>query len=262
MKLTIHDVGHGSCISLICGGVAMLWDCGRDGDNRPSLFLPLMGVDRVEQLFITNYDEDHISDLVALNRVRKPRFLCRNQSIDALRLRQLKKQGGLISDAMEEMLAMMGNYTGNGNTPLEFPGVKDTTCRNSFFTDFDDTNNCSLVTFLSCNGTNFVFPGDLECEGWEKLLQKPAFCNHLKKVDYFVASHHGRESGYCKKVFDYCKPRAVIVSDSDIKYSTQETTADTYRPHCSGVTFRQREKRYVLSTRSDGDICWPLDFSA
>ena len=263
MRLIIHNVGHGACISLTHGDMAMLWDCGREGDYRPSLFLPLMGVSKVDTLFITNYDEDHISDLVSLYNWTKPHILWRNKSINAPRLQQLKMEAnGEISPAMEGMLYMIGRY----NTPasassFEPLGVRTNVFYNHFSDFPKDTNNCSLVTFLSCNGTNFVFPGDLEYEGWEKLLLNPEFRDELKRVHYFVASHHGRKNGYCKKVFDYCEPLAVIFSDSNITYATQEM-AGIYGQHCPrGVTFRHQH-RNVLSTRKDGDICWPLDFSA
>ena len=258
MKLTIHDVGHGACISLLHGnGNVMLWDCGHSNDNRPSVFLPQMGVREVSKFIVTNYDEDHISDLVDLRREVELCILRRNKSIDASDLRQLKEQGGPISKAMNAMLAMMEEYTGSVDTPPEFPDVECAHYRNAFFKDFDDTNNCSLVTFLSCHGTKFVFPGDLERAGWKKLLENSSFRDDLAGVRYFVASHHGRESGYCKEVFDYCKPRAVIFSDSNIKYATQEMAA-TYGQHCSGVPFKG-ENRHVLSTRKDGDIPWHWD---
>ena len=263
MRLTIHNVGHGACISLLHydSGNVMLWDCGHSNDNRPSVFLPQMGVRNVSRFIVTNYDEDHISDLVNLRREVNLCILRSNQSIDARRLRQLKEQGGPISEAMKAMLDMMSQYTGNVHTPPAFPGVVHTDYCNPFFRNFNDTNNCSLVTFLSCNGTKFVFPGDLERAGWKKLLETSSFREELAGVHYFVASHHGRESGYCKEVFDYCKPRAVIFSDSNIKYATQEMAA-IYGQHCPyGVTFRHQH-RNVLSTRKDGDICWPLDFSA
>ena len=264
LTLTIHNVGHGSCISLQHDQTAMLWDCGREGRKSPSVFLPDMGVKIIDTLFITNYDEDHISDLADIFRTMTPTRLWRNDSIGAPRLQRLKEEdNNEISSAMAEMLRMIYAYAtpAPNFSPYFRPlGVETAAFANSFSESPNDTNNCSLVTFLSCNGTNFVFPGDLECEGWEKLLRKPDFCGQLKDVDYFVASHHGRENGYCKKVFDYCEPRAVIFSDSNIKYATQEMAA-AYRQHCSGVSFKG-ENRQVLSTRKDGDICWPLDFSA
>jgi hypothetical protein len=43
----------------------------------------------------------------------------------------------------------------------------------------------------------------------------------LANTDILVASHHGRENGYCREVFDYCHPQAVVMSDKSIVHDTQ-----------------------------------------
>ncbi len=256
MKLTIHDVGHGGCITLLHNnGNSMMWDCGHQGDNRPSIFLPQMGIYRINRFFVTNYDEDHISDLPLLqNKNISIEELYRNSSIDAHRLRILKRQSGPISYAMESMLDMIQRYKYSPpQPPPSFPNVEFTTFCNTF-DEFDDTNNCSLITFLTCNGLKFVIPGDVEKAGWLNLLKNIYFRNELRSVNIFIASHHGRESGYCKEVFDLCAPQVVVFSDSNIKYSTQEMS-QIYARHCSGELFGGKT-RYVLSTRNDGGIWW------
>lgn len=151
MKFTIHDVGHGFCASLIHeNGNVMLWDCGHKDNNFPSEFLPKLGVTKIDYFFVTNYDEDHISDLPNLRRNLPIKILVRNSSISANQLRTLKLQSGPISLAMEAMLDMIQNYIAKPPKPLpEFPGVNFRTFCNSYLDDFSDTNNISLVTF--CN---------------------------------------------------------------------------------------------------------------
>lgn len=257
MRLKVHDVGHGGCITLLHdNGNSMMWDCGHLGAHRPSSFLPHEGIKRVDRFFVTNYDEDHISDLPLLWKNISLPLLHRNRSIDASALRRLKSQSGPISDAMEHMLHMIQTYTGGPpQDPPIFPNVEFSTYWNTF-DEFEDTNNCSLVTFLNCNGLKYVIPGDIEKAGWMKLLERRSFQNELRDVKVFVASHHGRESGYCEEVFDLCSPSVVVVSDDRIEYATQEMTAK-YAKHCSGIQFNGRT-RYVLSTRNDGSFWWDL----
>lgn len=256
MRLLVHDVGHGGCISLVHdNGNVMLWDCGHNDRNRPSQFLPRSGIGRVDQFFVTNYDEDHISDLVNLRAtVHLPR-LYRNRSISADQLRALKLEGGPITSAMESMLDMIGTYTGEAPIPPPaFPGVEFSIFYNSFGPQFGDTNNISLVTFLKFGGHRFIIPGDLEEAGWRALLSRTDFQAELRDVNVFVASHHGRESGYCPEVFALCRPRVVVFSDGPILHATQEM-ANTYGSHATGVPFDGKTRR-VLSTRSDGSISW------
>jgi len=256
MRVTVHDVGHGSCISLIHdNGNVMLWDCGHSDENRPSQFLPVMGINTIHNFFITNYDEDHISDLPNLLASVDLPTLFRNKSISADELHRLKLQGGPISPAMSSMLAMIVDYNQPVlGVPPAFPGVTFTTYSNSYGLAYNETNNISLVTFLNLNGTKFIFPGDVERAGWLGLLAQPGFIEELRTVSVFVASHHGRESGYCSEVFQVCTPVVVVMSDSKIKHATQGMT-NIYASHASGMSFGGTIRR-VVTTRNDGDISW------
>lgn len=258
MDLTVHNVGHGLCISLIHqNGNVMLWDCGHQEYYRPSSFLPELGVSKVDYFFVTNYDEDHISDLPDLRDNLQLRSMYRNKSISADQLRVLKRETGPISAAMGVMLDMISNYTGGPLTPSpEFPGVNFRTFSNPYNDEFNDTNNISLVTFLECGDTKFIIPGDVEKKAWKALLKKQDFINELSGVDVFIASHHGREDGYCGEVFNYCTPDVIIFSDSNIQHATQEM-ADTYSRHANGIRFNG-STRYILSTRNDGTFKWTI----
>ena len=89
---------------------------------------------------------------------------------------------------------------------------------------FDKENNLSLVVFFSCGPHKIIFPGDMEVEGWRRLLFNPAFVRELASVTFFVASHHGRRNGYCEEVLDLCPLiQAVIISDKAKGYQSQET---------------------------------------
>ncbi|WP_419600925.1 hypothetical protein, partial [Thiolapillus sp.] len=108
IKVKVNNVGHGLCISLIHeNGKVMLWDCGHNEDCRPSVFLPRSGISEIGVFFVTNYDEDHISDLPELRRKLHISTLHRNRSISKEQLISLKRQSGPISPAMVSMLDML-----------------------------------------------------------------------------------------------------------------------------------------------------------
>ena len=258
MRFTIHDVEHGFCAHLQHdNGNVMLWDCGHKSqpEYRPSAFLPLLGVKQIDRFFVTNFDEDHISDLPNLIRSIPIRMFHRNISITPQQLRMLKLQGGPLSSAMQSLLVMLEEYNdfsvATALSAPPFPNVCFSTYCCSY-PDFTDTNNLSVVTFLNINGTGIVIPGDVEKEAWEKLLENPAVTNHLQDIDIFIASHHGRENGYCRRVFDYCSPKLVVFSDSQIQYSTQEMT-NAYASHASGMLIDDRLRK-VVTTRNDSNI--------
>ena len=184
MKFTIHDVGHGFCAHLKHeNGNVMLWDCGHktDPEHRPSQFLPESGIRNVHRMFVTNYDEDHISDLPNLRRTVRIDIFHRNRSITPVQLRRLKEEGGPISTAMESLLSMHASYTRDVTEPPSFPNVGLRNFHCSYPTDFQDTNNLSYVTFLETPMSNFVIPGDVEEPAWKRLLQDPEFSSLPKE---------------------------------------------------------------------------------
>jgi hypothetical protein len=81
----------------------------------------------------------------------------------------------------------------------------------------------------------------------------PAFVSMLSGVNIFVASHHGRENGYCEEVMNLCPNlRVVVISDSKKGFQSQET-ANQYRRYAAGFNYFGTERR-VLTTRSDGTM--------
>lgn len=255
MKLQIFDVTHGFCAYLVAdNGNVMLFDCGDNEKTnfRPSGYLPASGCQAVEILVITNYDHDHVSDLANLRKKLPIKRLLRNKSLTAAKLQEIKEEEGSLTSGLEAMVDMAATYVPTSDPPIEFQNIEYDVFYNDY-PAFEDTNNLSLVFFLNYDGMCIVFTGDLEKAGWKTLLKNTSFCTCLRKVNIFIASHHGRESGYCEEVFNYCKPDIVIISDDEIKYDTQEVD---YGKHAKGIPWNNSsvDKRYVLTTRTDGMI--------
>ncbi len=260
MRFEILNVEHGFAAYAIANdGSVLLFDCGHSPTCRPSEYLNAQGIQTIQRLFITNYDEDHIGDLPSVRRNLSVEVLTRNLTLTSTQLRSLKTSP--ISVAMESLLEMIDSYTEEvSNAQLEPPGVRVWTFYNDYPT-FTDTNNLSLLTFLDVGSVSFVLPGDLKRTGWLALLANAQVCQLLEQVNVFVASHHGRESGYCREVFDHCRPSLVVMSDGPVEYDTQRM-ASTYGQHATGEWFNgggdREEWRKVVTTRNDGHIWWQL----
>jgi beta-lactamase superfamily II metal-dependent hydrolase len=257
MEIRIFDVEHGFCALVIAdNNNLMLFDCGYNQTTgfRPSNYLFSKRCTGIEQLIISNFDEDHLDDLPRLANYFSIEILSRNPSINRNELYDLKlRTGGSIAPGMQALLGMMTNYNVSPTflSLPNFAGIQLVHFWNRF-PDFEDTNNLSLVSFLRYGDIHIVFPGDIEKKGWRQLLSIQEFRKHLSLVNIFIASHHGRESGYCEELFNYCKPKIVIISDESIKYATQGTR-EKYRRHTSGF-YVNGVNRHWLTTRSDGMI--------
>jgi hypothetical protein len=106
---------------------------------------------------------------------------------------------------------------------------------------------------MSCGAHRVVFPGDIERAGWLALLKNPIFVEQLGGVTLFVASHHGRENGYCEEVLNLCPAiQVVAISDKKVGYQSQETV-DRYRAYARGFNYNG-DNRHVLTTRRDGNM--------
>ncbi|HEY1525427.1 MAG TPA: hypothetical protein VGH51_04245 [Candidatus Angelobacter sp.] len=139
----------------------------------------------------------------------------------------------LIARLLKKPSLILLGDGGYPNTPVDYAGVELTTFWNSY-PEFTDTNNLSVVSFLQYGGSSICVTGDLERAGWESLLLRSDFREHLHSVNIFIASHHGRISGYCERVFDYCNPAIILISDKEMVYESQKCD---YAKHASGITW-------------------------
>jgi beta-lactamase superfamily II metal-dependent hydrolase len=252
-SFTLFDVGHGFCAyAATPGGSNILFDCGYDIDLQfyPSTYFSDRDITRIHKLVISHFDQDHVSDLPSLREVLDFDVILRNKSIPGIFIRNEKQSGGIITTAMASALDMHETWIYPTTIQANYGGVKVTHFSNSY-PDFTDMNNLSVVTFLEYEGCGIVIPGDLERAGWEALLKLPSFCQCLRETNFFIASHHGRNEGYCEEVFDYCDPFIVLLSDKNIVHETQE---HDYTKHASGIEWSNGQTRRVLTTRNDGHI--------
>lgn len=254
MEIMIFDVSHGFCAYLIAdNGNIMLFDCGHNERTgfRPSSYLESRGCTGIEHLIIQNFDQDHVSDLPNILRGLPVGTFFRNRSISPEQLLALKKESGPLTSAMEEAIEIHRSYVLPVQNPPLFPNI-EFECFHNSYPIFTDTNNLSLVSFVHYDGMGVVFTGDLETAGWQNLLKEPSFCAHLRRVNVFIASHHGRVNGYCEDVFNYCSPEIVLISDKEIVHETQKLT---YANKATGIPWNGGpERRFVFTTRSDGMI--------
>src|SRR4051812_17440814 len=111
MRIRVWDVEHGCCVMLqhvtkvglnqeVGGRLAMI-DSGSSADFKPSTYIKSLGRNMIDYLFITNADQDHMSDLKGLEDAGiSVDTLIRNPSYSGEQMRQIKRSSGpLTNDA-------------------------------------------------------------------------------------------------------------------------------------------------------------------
>jgi beta-lactamase superfamily II metal-dependent hydrolase len=264
MKVITFDVEHGSShlIRTPSDQVIMI-DAGSTENFSPALhILNIWKTKQVRWFTVTHHDADHLTDISNIAEYLQVMTLD-SPVLDETQLSELYTEE--FSTPLEVFLEYKKQF--NRRVPAmsdpsyDWGGVQFATFGNKF-TDFENPNinDLSIVTFAHYMGWTFIFPGDLEVAGWKKLLEIPEFCEWLKRVDVFVASHHGRESGFCKEVFTYCAPKIVLMSD---KSRSETSCPDKYRPFTQGLPVinaaHETKTRYILTTAKDGLIYISID---
>ncbi|QNF31218.1 MBL fold metallo-hydrolase (plasmid) [Adhaeribacter swui] len=270
LQVKIWDVQHGSAAYIKTpNGKHIVVDLGTgDVSGDTSLpyetFSPLKHlaknyqVQQIDELIITHPHTDHIDDignldLFYINTLTAPRHIPKeditkgNRSSDAPKIEKylnlLTRFNGAITEYNNPNLP-----SNNGGLEVDIYGPINCGTYN--------LNNQSLVVFFTYAGSTICIPGDNERAAWKELLEKDSFKNLLRKTDVFVASHHGRESGFYEEVFDYCRPYITIISDGP---QGDTCVAHKYRAKTVGWKIHSRSskssnERKVLTTRKDGSI--------
>jgi hypothetical protein len=295
MRLEIFDVEHGGCaLATTDGSQHVLFDCGHKAESEPNPFYAALapqptlrglisaaygtnpltaglkiptgwrpseelrkrGVTTIDRLIVSNYDEDHLSDLPNIVGKIYIADVFTNRTVTTTALRRMKAAAGGIGNGLSKLIHLLENEAHTFKPrPIEGVYIEHFWVIYNPLAPIQDTNNLSLVTFVSCGGLHVIFPGDIESPAWEVLLGNNSFRTHLKQVNVFVASHHGREAGYHPDVFSNgrCSPVIAVISDKSIVHGTQENAASRYGRHVSGMMLNG-EPRKVLTTRDDGTI--------
>lgn len=271
--LQFFNVDHGACALLTMPATLpmkawrVLIDCGHSSDRNgfpwhPAVHLASMGIKHVDLLICTNYDEDHASGIPKLvEHGVSIGCILGNPTVTPEAIDQLKTEDGMgvgIRIIMNTLVSRRD--AGKVQTPPVIPGLDLSWFWNPY-PHWDSENNLSLVAHLSIHGWNFLFPGDLETDGWKNMLRLPSFAALMPGIDVLVAAHHGRKSGVCEALFDLygCSPTLVVISDCAEKHQSQETVP-YYRSKARGIqSYREGGPRFVLTTRSDDEIWFVFD---
>ena len=260
LDIRIWDVNHGNSASIkLPNGNIMMIDCA---SNPLTNFSPILRTktlwgESLGYLIITHPHMDHIRDITNIDSY-KPTVLLR-PTIEYSLLREGKSKEDL--EIINKYIDFQTAFT----EPVEPPDAPTKPWREEVEIkscllkgDHADLNDYSVVTFISYGAFHFATAGDITTEGWEKLIAQEGddFLRRLSRVNFFQASHHGRENGFNSIIFEKMNPYLVFISDKRV----QDTDASSrYRSYCQGynvideITSDMIERK-VLTTRNDGRI--------
>lgn len=261
-SFTLWDVEHGLSIWIQTpSGQNHCIDAGHNNDTEFSPFKQMKekhDVNSIDYLIISHPDQDHIEGLPNLiDYIGKPRVFCRNKSLP-----NDMKYGTCDSRYQKIFKELDSTYTlpvpenesptnekNNGNVTIY-------TFMNNY-TDGMSCNNTSVISLYAYKDWLFVFPGDIEPTGWDRLQNK--YYERMEDMILgskviLVAPHHGRPSSYSQNMIDFFTPNLILVSDRCNEHETDKR----YYTCASGLTYKGDIIKF-LSTKTKGRINISID---
>ena len=261
LRLIMWNVQHGSAAYIQTpNGKHIVIDLGAGDAFSPLTHLWANGIRKLDHVTITHPHMDHIDDILnfdpfAPTTLWFPRHLTEND------IRTGNRQPSQEAEnKIRKYLEITGRYSGsvvsqndvtkpenNGNVSVEtfIPSQAST----------GNLNNHSVVTVLEYSGVKILIPGDNESLSWEELLEEPLFSSAIAGTHVLVASHHGRESGFYRPLFDHFQPLITLISDGR---AVDTSATNRYSALTKGWKVSRRndfqQQRKCVTTRNDGHI--------
>ena len=211
-SITALDVGQGDCLVLQTGEACFLVDGGSSSENRVGQYriLPYLkqqGISRIEGIFITHPDQDHINGMLELLKAVGERQV--QLSINCLLLpewmRGKESEGELARAAGKAGIPIRylkaGDRVRSGECAMEilWPEAGAEPAEG-------EENSASLVLKVRWKDFDALLTGDLEGEGEQELLRRLGPCEYLK------VAHHGSGNSTGKEFLDAVRPEICVIS--------------------------------------------------
>lgn len=213
-KLSMLYVGQGECVVIRTGfNRAIIMDCGSStekelADNTVIPFLKASGISRIEAVYASHSDIDHISGISELIELAPPNGikLCK-LFIPNTRLFYDEEGVNLLTVAKEKSIPVYALSGGD----VVYGKAFVTTCLWPITSDGRDANEDSLVNMISLHNINILITGDITVDTEAKLMDTYTK-TYLSKVDILKLAHHGSKSSSGENFLTVVSPKLAIIS--------------------------------------------------
>ncbi len=251
MKVTVYDVGKADSILLQTDNHTVLIDCGtkKKGDNIVR-YLSEQGIDTIDSLIITHYDQDHIGGVpdimknLRVDNIYMPDYVGYNkeydkfiESVDAnsFKPETMKKDASFSYDGIKfQVLVPRKDTYGEPGEEVD--------------------NDYSLITTVKYDQTSFLFTGDAMKERLEEVM-------NIGHFDVLKVPYHGRKIGNLDDFLDEVTPKYAVVSTNKQELSKQtydqlsERNIESYFTFANGdVVFTSDGKNITVETEKNKSV--------
>lgn len=200
------NIGKADCIILMCGGQTYMVDTGYEKTADKMLnALENLGIDRLDAVFITHNDKDHVGGLYTLlsSGIDVGKVYASGYSVEGTG----SKNDAVIACAMHGtkvnfLIARDKVETENPQIYFDVAGP--------LRLDDENENNNSLVMYFETPDGNILLTGDMKTEEEYQLLKKDL----IRKCNVLKVPFHGDDTATGSSFLKACTPRVGVISTS------------------------------------------------
>lgn len=214
VSITFLDVGQGDCIWVeSAGGEHFLVDGGSTSESNVGdyIILPYLkykGVSKLDAVFLTHLDSDHISGVMELMEANKME----------IKINRICISNAIIEDEAYEKLVALCNvrkipiYRLKAGDRIETDSLKFEVLHPSADYKTDSRNAYSLVMKLESSGVSTLLTGDVEADGEHASIEWLYQDTRFAGIDIYKAAHHGSKYSNTEELITYIRPKTTIIS--------------------------------------------------
>lgn len=213
LRITFLDVGQGDCSVVMYGGKTYVMDGGSSsisgvGKYRILPFLKCMGIRKVDGIFLSHMDDDHINGIAELlEAVRNRETYLRIEKIFLSECGdKQEKLEGIEKTGREAGSRIFYLYGGDRIKSKEM----ELNCLYPYENTEGNSNEASQVILLSLGNFRALFTGDVEGTGENAVTE--VLEEKQIKAQVLKVAHHGSKNSTSIRFLEALKPSVGIVS--------------------------------------------------
>lgn len=247
LKVHYIDVGQADSILIQSNGEAMLIDAGNNGDSEAVVdYIKSQNIKRLAYVIGTHPHEDHIGGLDAviesfdIGSVYMPKAISTTKTFEDV-LKAVSNKGLKVNAPIPGTNIKLGNAT---CTILAPNG-----------SNYDETNNHSIVIKLSHGNNSFLFTGDSESVSEEEMIEK----GFDLSADVLKVAHHASKSSTTQDFLDRVNPKYAVISvGQDNKYGHPDKAVVDRLKKKDIIIYRTDENGTIIATSDAKSIVFNL----
>lgn len=241
LQITFLDVGQGDgiCMELPDGRVYLMdggsSDVSKVGNYRLVPFLKAKGIRKIDAVFLSHGDTDHINGIAELLEEKQISIdcVCLPAGAEQEEFAEIKDLARTRNISVRTIQA--GDFWENNGTKFWCLNPADVT---------ESGNAASVVLYMEYQNFSMLLTGDLEGEG-EKSVAALLRTNAITGVSVLKVAHHGSKNSTKEEFLRQCSPAVAVISCGERNTyghphkETLERLNDmgtaVYRTDCSGA---------------------------